>query len=221
MSRVRYSGEKMFTNKLRRILSGLIAIAVVLLAARFAWAVSAQTWDFNSESSYADGHFNNTVVNNLGELALSRELKPLLDRSIFTMISAIVAAPDGSVYFGTSPNGKIYKISNGKSSVYYQPPAGQTDILSLAIDKDGTLLAGTSGTSGQLIRLSESGGTVSATTVFQKASVQYIWAIKQSADGTIFLATGPDGQIWRIDPQGHAKEIFSADVHNIMSLAIG
>jgi len=212
----------MLAEKIYRTVNILVAIgAVLLIATPIAWAVEAQNWEFNTESSYADGSFHNTVVNNLGELQLSRELKPLLNHTMFTMISAIAAAPDGSIYFGTSPNGKIYKISGGQTSAYYQPPAGQTDILSLAMDKDGALLAGTCGSSAQLIRLSNVGGKVTTTTLFQQASVEYIWAIEQGADGSIYLATGPHGQIWRVDPQGTSKEIFSADVHNITSLVVG
>jgi hypothetical protein len=211
----------MFKKIVRLILNILVpAGAALLIGAPCAWAVKAQNWDFDSESSYVDGDFNNTLVNSSGELTLSRELKPLMGQSIFSMVSALVVAPDGSIYFGTSPQGKIYKISNGKNSVYYQPPSGQTNVLSLALDKDGSLLAATCGTAARLVRITNTGGTVTATTIFQNAAVDYIWAIRQTVNGNIYLATGPHGQIWQINPQGQASPLMSIDVHNIMSLVI-
>jgi hypothetical protein len=56
-------------------------------------------------------------------------------------IWALAAAPDGALYVGTGDQGKIFRVTAaGKGEIYYE--TGQSHVSSLAIDREGRLLAG-------------------------------------------------------------------------------
>lgn len=47
-----------------------------------------------------------------------------------------------------------------------------------------------------------------------------IWRAIMGIDGTLFLATGPGGNIWTLDPEGERKKIHTADEPLIRALAL-
>ena len=71
-------------------------------------------------------------------------------------VFAVWADPDGTVFAGTSPRGKVYRIAAGRSraEVFFEP--GETYIWALARAADGALLVAT-GTQGKLFRVDASG----------------------------------------------------------------
>ena len=58
------------------------------------------------------------------------------------------------VYAGTSPDGKVYRIENGKATEYFAPQAKY--IWSLAVGPDGALFVGT-GDQGKIFRVTAAG----------------------------------------------------------------
>src|SRR4029077_6606237 len=67
-------------------------------------------------------------------------------------VFAVLVDPDGTVYAGTSPRGKVYRIRPGhatKAEPFFDPQ--ETYIWALARAKDGSLLVGT-GTQGKLFK---------------------------------------------------------------------
>ena len=207
-------------NQSKTLRMAILAAMVMLGADANVRAVHPRQWKFNSEASYARGHFRGTVVNNYGQLALGRRLKPLLAHSDFRFVNTVLAARDGTAYFGTSPRGKVYRIRHGKITVFYAPPATETRVLALAMDRRGRLLASLAGSRGELVRLTAAAGKVRAKPLFAAPSVRYIWAIRALADGAIILATGPHGEIWKVPPRGPAKLLLETGAHNVMNLAV-
>ncbi len=198
-----------------------IAGTAAMLLAPAAQAVHTQYWKFKTEAAYAAGHFRNTLVNNYGELRLSRAVTPLFARTKFQFVNAIVSGPGGSLYVGTSPHGKIYRILNGKRTVFYAPPKGYGTVLSLANRGPAGLLAGLAGNHARLVALTMVAGKISAKTVFENKTVDYIWAIAPLADGSIVIATGPHGELWRIGAKGNERLLLKTGTHNITSMAVG
>jgi len=91
-------------------------------------------------------------------------------------------------------------------------------IFAMARDVSGRLLAGISGDSCRLCRL-ESG---QLKTIFEPNDAKYIFAIAVGDDGGIFVGTGPEGKIYRLDSFGRNPElIFDSSDRNILSLVIG
>ena len=70
-------------------------------------------------------------------------------------VTALALSRDGALYAGTSPDGKVYRISaDGRAEVYFDPP--DKYIWSLAILPDGAIAVGT-GDNGKLYRVSAAG----------------------------------------------------------------
>ncbi len=207
-------------NVKRFLLPAAIAVAGMSTLFRPAQvqAVHTQYWRFHTEAAYAAGHFHGTQVNNYGELRLSRAVHPLFAHASFKFVNAMVTGADGSLYVGTSPHGRIYRIRHGKRGVYYTPPKGFGTVLSLALMPHAGLLAALTGTHARLVLLTSKGGKVSARTLFENKAVDYIWAILPMADGNILLATGPHGELWRVGLNGKSKLLLKTGVHNITSM---
>ncbi len=211
----------MFQNARVGLKKLLVPAALALLAAvPHAWAVHPQSWKFSDEAAYASGHFHGVVVNNYGDLALSRHLKTLLPKTGFDFINAIAVSSHGDIWFGTSPRGHVYRMVGGKPMVMYTPPAQSDQILSLAFMKDGKLLVAACGSKAELVELTlNPGGKVTAKTLFENPAVKYIWSILPLPDGSIILATGPHGEVWELPAGGKAKILLKTGVHNVTSLA--
>jgi len=161
-------------------------------------------------------------------------------------INSIVTS-GGTVYFGTSPNGGIYKYSLGKltrldtgysssiqnressiehraSSIEHRASSieylSNEHIFAMATDVTGRLLAGISGRGCRLCRIE--GGRME--TIFEPDpnDAKYIFAIAVGEGGSIYLGTGPEGKIYKLDSLGkNPKLLYDARDKNILSLAVG
>jgi len=183
------------------------------------------------------GLYAETIIEDFTTSPVSTDYKPW-------SINAIVISPR-AMYIGTSPNGGIYKYYMGKLSKIYpvdgqQKPKKQENeedndksnevdtkehltnehIFAMALDVSGRLLAGISGKECKLLRF-EMDKPIS---IFEPKpeDAKYIFGISVVEDGDIYLATGPEGKIYRLDPLGKNPEIiFDSKDKNILSLAVG
>jgi len=91
-------------------------------------------------------------------------------------------------------------------------------IFAMATDVAGRLLAGISGDKCRLYRLE----TGRMKTIFEPNDAKYIFAIAIDDSGNIYLGTGPQGKIYRLDSFGKKPQlIYDSLDKNILSLAIG
>jgi len=163
------------------------------------------------------------------------------DTQVWSINSIVTSG--GTVYFGTSPNGGIYKYSLGKLTKIYpavqrsaQNAARSTQnedyltnehIFAMATDVTGRLLAAISGKGCRLCRIEGDASSplgMKTETVFEPDpnDAKYIFAIAVGADGSIFLGTGPEGKIYKLDSLGkNPKLLYDARDKNILSLAVG
>jgi hypothetical protein len=161
-----------------------------------------------------------------------------------------IVTHNGAIYFGTSPNGGIYKYHRSKLVKIYpdeknedksepeDEPQEQLSeieqlvqeiieaeeyltnehIFAMAIDDSGRLLAGISGKECKLCRFTGDKMEV----IFEPDDARYIFAIAVDAMGGIYLATGPEGKIYRLNSRGrNARVVYDSQDKNILSLAIG
>jgi hypothetical protein len=90
-------------------------------------------------------------------------------------------------------------------------------VFALAKDVAGRLLVAVSGKSGKLVRLSGTGPEV----IFEDPRVQYIFAVALDGNNAVYLATGPEGLLFKLDPYGQNPEvIFDAKDNSLLSLAV-
>src|SRR5579875_1784460 len=99
---------------LRRIPPSLF-ISTLLLASA-AQAARPQSWTFASQKDFAEGRFENVVVNSYGELSLGRALTPVPLDHTGENISAFAQTADGGIYVATSPEAAIYRIDSHKAT---------------------------------------------------------------------------------------------------------
>jgi hypothetical protein len=178
--------------------------------------VGTSNWSHTNETDFKGGKFDDVVATNLGDLKLSRNVRTLLQQNPkVSSVNSMVQAADGTIYAGTGPHGQILKIA-GDTVSELATIDGATHIFALANDKDGGLLVGTGGATGQVLKIAKPGEK--PTEIFKADGVQYIWAIHQTDDGKMYAATGPNGQLFEITAPGQSRVVLDADENNLLSL---
>ena len=127
-------------------------------------------------------------------------------------VFAVWADPDGTVFAGTSPRGKVYRIAQGRGEVFFDP--GQTYIWSLARGKDGNLLVGT-GTDGKVYRVGAGGRG----DVLFDSDDTHIRALEVMADGDVLIGTAGEGLVLRLARDGSARTLYDAAQPEVVALA--
>src|SRR5215212_4877618 len=191
---------------------------LIALASSTALAVGTSHFSHTSEADFKNGTFQNVVATNLVDLKLSRAVKTLLEQDPkVSSVYALAEAKDGTIYAGTGPQGVVLQIKGDKVSEALKLDDG-VNVFSLLIDsKDGGLLIGTGGESGKVLKLGKKGEKPKE--IFSGEGVQYVWAMKQTPDGNVYAATGPDGQLYEIKPDGSHDLLLDTDENNLLSLA--
>jgi hypothetical protein len=198
----------------------VFAAAALFLTAAVAQATRPQAWTFATQKDFAEGQFENTVVNSYGELTLGRTLTRIPTDAGAESVQAFAQTPDGAIYVATSPKAKVYRIDGGKSTVVYTAGKGFDDITAMAVDANGNLLVALSGETAKLVSISGDGKA--ELTRFQQEDVDYIWAIQPVADGTVYLGTGPHGKVYKIAAGGGdaaASVVLETGQKNVTALA--
>jgi hypothetical protein len=131
-------------------------------------------------------------------------------------VFAVLADADGTVYAGTSPRGKVYRIPAGKNAkpeVYFDP--GETYIWSLARAADGSLLVGT-GTQGKLFRVKSAGKGE----VLYDSDDTHIRTLKALPGGDLLIGTAGEGLILRLAANGQVRTLYDAAQPEVVGLTV-
>jgi len=238
---------KFYINR-RIVLLTIISACLVLTSASL--AVSSKVTRHSSSSDLLKGKIKDTVIGSRGTIELGRSATSLVEKfeefeDVWSINSLVVSG--GTVYFGTSPNGGIYKYSLNKLTKIYpvesedRPNNNLNDInndindsdakmvktekylsnehiFAMATDVSGQLLAGISGENCRLYRLKSDKLEI----IFEPNDAKYIFAIAVDDAGNIYLGTGPKGKVYKLDPFGKKSQlIYEAKDKNILSLAVG
>ena len=154
-------------------------------------------------------------------------------------VQTLVVGPHNTVYVGTSPDGKIYKIERKKaassatneSSAATQPKAavtvdpnysstvlftpGTKYIWDLALDKQGNLYVAT-GDHGEIFKVAQNGEH----SLFFKSDEAHIRVLAFDSKGNLIAGSDGSGLIYRISPDGQAFVLYSAPKKEITAVAI-
>jgi hypothetical protein len=194
----------------------LLAAASILFAG-VSLGVTTSRWTHTSESDFKEGTLHHLVATSSGDLQLSRAVKTLVEQDPrYSLVSALAEAPDGTLYIGTGPSGLLQQWKDGKASDVLSLGEG-VSVSALALDRSGALLIGTGGASAKVLRL---GADHKPAPILEDPAIRYVWALEVAEDGAIYAATGPEGNLYEIRPDGSSRVLFHSNDANIISLAL-
>lgn len=133
-------------------------------------------------------------------------------------VFAVWADDDGTVFAGTSPEGKVYRIAGGSGEVFFDPQ--EIYIWDLARAADGRLLVAT-GTQGKLFSVGADGQGK----VLYKSHDTHLRTLQplsgKDTSGDVLVGTAGEGLILRVTPQGTAHTLFDAAQPEVVALTAG
>ncbi len=127
-------------------------------------------------------------------------------------IFAVLAAEDGVVFAGSSPNGKVYRLAGGEATVFFDPE--QTYIWDLERAPGGGLLVAT-GTDGKLFQV----GSEGRSELLFDSEDTHLRSLKALPNGQVLLGTAGEGLILRLDPDGSVRTLYDASQPEVVAFA--
>lgn len=126
-------------------------------------------------------------------------------------VTALAVGPDGALYAGASPGGKVYRIQGGKAALYYG--TGAQYVWALAFEGP-TLYVGT-GLPGEIHRVTAAGkgARLYATTD------AHVRALLVDAQGRVWAGTSGSGLVLRIDKAGHVATVYDSSKPEVTAIA--
>lgn len=114
-------------------------------------------------------------------------------------VLAVLCEPDGTVYAGSSPRGKVYRQApGGKAEVWFDPHEEYIWALERATSSAGGPVLVATGTQGRLYRVT---GRDSGDLLYD-AEDTHLRAMRVLPDGRVLLGTAGEGLILLFDPSG-------------------
>jgi len=144
-------------------------------------------------------------------VTLAGEVRPLF-AAAEPEIFAVWATADGTVFAGSSPNGKVYRIADGEVTVHFDPQ--ETYIWSLEPAGDGDLLVAT-GTRGKLFKVDPQGRGQ----LFFDSEDTHIRAMKVLDSGEVLLGTAGEGLILKLSADGTPRTLYDAPHPEVVAFA--
>ena len=187
-------------------------------------ASSVRIHQVNSQSGFAAGTLEGVRVDARGVLTLAADVDTVAEIPE-PFAFAVAPLPDGWA-IGTGGEGRVLKVArDGAVSVLFDAP--ESNVFALLADPDGTLFVGTS-PAGKVYRVGASSagkaGTAAAAAADAEASAffdpheTYIWGLARGADGTLWVATGSEGHLYRVDAAGKGELVYDGEDPHLRSL---
>jgi hypothetical protein len=218
-----------------------LALAATLLLSTcafstFALAEGTRTWEQSKFEELTKGTAKGIALRSEGGLELAPAFKALATTPS-TYIWAIASDSDGNVYAAAGSPARVYRITpDGQCTTIFE--AQELQVQSLAVDKSGIVYAATA-PDGKVYSIEPSYMLVSQrydpakdakhgakaswdwieTPYFDPHS-KYIWDIVLDSSGTLYVATGDHGEIYKVSPHGQPSLFFKSDEVHIRVLAL-
>ena len=213
----------------RKTLALLSALTLSIFSlAAYALAEGTRTWEQSKFDELTKGTANGIALRSEGGLELAPAFKALATTPS-TYIWSIASDSAGNIYAAAGSPARVYRITpDGQSTTIFEPQ--ELQVQALVVDKRGIVYAATS-PDGKVYRLepprpqsakgAEADATASwsATPYFDPGS-KYIWDIVLDKAGTLYVATGDHGEVFKVSPNGQHSLLFKSDEVHIRVLAL-
>jgi len=218
-------------------------LAVFPILASFGLADGTRTWEQSKFEDLFKGTTNGVAVRSTGGLELAPAFTAL-STTPSTYIWSIAADRDGNLYAAAGSPARVYRITpDGKSTVIFEPQ--ELQVQALAVDKSGVLYAATN-PDGKVYKIEhravasdkssrdkkstdkakdsqEKPGSATdsawSSSVYFEPGTKYIWDLALDDSGSLYVATGDHGEIFRVTPKGEHSVFFKSDEAHIRELA--
>ena len=130
-------------------------------------------------------------------------------------VFALLADADGTIFAGTSPSGKVYRIpagGRGEVSTYFDPQ--ETYIWSLARGADGALWVAT-GAEGHLYRVDDAGKG----TLVYDGEDPHLRSLLAERDGNLLIGTAGQGLLLRWSADGSVRTLYDSTLAEVVAIA--
>ncbi|MEO8801445.1 MAG: hypothetical protein ABI551_26380, partial [Polyangiaceae bacterium] len=180
---------------------------------RDASAVGTRTFDLDTLEELSGGDLRGVAVSSDGAVRTGWMLGDVALTDATASFSALALA-DGSVLVGTSPEGKVFKITGDKATIFAETHA--LAVTAMVEGPGGVVYAATM-PEGKIFKLSQGKADVLAT----RPDVSHIWALAwDKSKSALFAGVGPDGRVMRVTLDGKSAVYFHSDQSHIVSLAV-
>jgi hypothetical protein len=184
----------------------LLALAMPLFAAQ------PQFFRFDGTKDFLEGELSSVSVDSDGRMRLAPAARLLHDTEA-PFVWCLASDGKGTVYAGTGNEGKVFRIAEGSTTVFFDAP--ELEVHALAVGKDGRLYVGTS-PDGKVYAVEASGKS----STFYDPGEKYIWALALDGSGQLLVATGAEGRVYRVDAKGTATTVLQTAETHVLSVAI-
>jgi sugar lactone lactonase YvrE len=203
----------------------------LLLATGLLLAEGTRTWEQWKFEDLIKGTSQGVAILSNGGLELAPAFKAL-STTPSTYIWSIAADREGNVYAAAGSPARVYRITpDGKWTAIFEPQ--ELQVQALVVAKDGTIFAATN-PDGKIYKIEHRSGsqekpsqektksTVAdgwTASVYFDPGTKYIWDLALDNTGDLFIATGDQGQIFRVAANGDHSVFFKSDEAHIRVLA--
>ena len=127
-------------------------------------------------------------------------------------VTSLALGPDGALYVGASPGGKVYRIQEGKPSLYYDTKAQY--VWSLAFSGSALYIA--TGLPGEIHRVDSSGHGVR----LHQSSDPHVRTL-HAAGGDVWAGTSGSGLVLKVSAAGNVTTVYDSGKSEVTAIASG
>jgi sugar lactone lactonase YvrE len=172
--------------------------------------VSTRTWLCSTYSDFEKGELKGVSLRSDGRVTLAPKTTELFDSSL-AYLWALARDSKGVLYAGGGPGARVYRFSDDKAEKIAEFDA--VEVHALAIDKQDRVYAATF-PDGRVYRLAPGNQPGGKAVEFYNPKCKYIWSMLFDPAGNLYIATGDEGKILRVTPDGKGEVFFgSEDTH--------
>jgi WD40 repeat protein len=211
----------------------------LLLLSILVFAEGTRTWEQSKFDELEKGTAKGVAMRSEGGLELAPSLKPICTTPS-TYVWAIAGDAQGNIYAAAGAPARVYRVTpSGQTSIIFQPQ--ELQVQALVVNARGAIYAATS-PDGKVYKIvhgaapgAQATPEANANTAPQQAAklpvdagytssvffdpkTKYIWDLAQDAQGRIYVATGDQGQIFRVEKTGEPSLFFKSDEAHIRVL---
>ncbi|HYZ82764.1 MAG TPA: hypothetical protein VE621_00095, partial [Bryobacteraceae bacterium] len=129
-------------------------------------------------------------------------------------VQALAVDRNGTLFAGTSPDGKVYRVTPGKAEVFYDPKAKY--IWAMGFNSKGDLYVAT-GDGGEVHRVAPNGQG----SVFFRTEETHARSLAIDPKDNIIVGTEPSGLILRVAPNGEGFVVYQSAKREVTAVAVG